>query len=160
MQAQGKVHFSATLSPHRSLSPKGFMILMTIICSISFVAGLIFFIIGAWPVVGFLGLDVLAIYIAFKLNYRSGKQFETVQLIDDELIIERIKPSGKSDRWIFNPYWARVHIERRKERPNIMSLLSHGQNLVFGIFLDDQEKKEFANALNNALLEYKGGTRI
>ncbi len=60
--------FSALLTPHRSLGPRGFMVLMSAVCLVSFGTGLLFYMIGAWPVMGFMGLDVALIYVAFKLE--------------------------------------------------------------------------------------------
>lgn len=64
--------FRAVLTPHRSLSPRGFLILMSVLATVSFATGLLFASIGAWPVLGFFGLDVGIIYLAFRLNYRAG----------------------------------------------------------------------------------------
>jgi uncharacterized membrane protein len=72
--------FRALLTPHRSLGPAGFLILMAALGTASFITGIVFLLMGAWPVFGFFGLDVLLIYIAFRLNYRSGRLYETVEL--------------------------------------------------------------------------------
>ena len=53
--------FSALLTPHRSLNRTGFVVLMVFLSVVSFAAGLAFLLMGAWPVLGFFGLDVLAI---------------------------------------------------------------------------------------------------
>ncbi|MGE3067397.1 MAG: DUF2244 domain-containing protein, partial [Hyphomicrobiaceae bacterium] len=53
--------FRAMLTPYRSLSPTGFIVLMAALSAISFITGMIFFLSGAWPVMGFCGLDVLFI---------------------------------------------------------------------------------------------------
>ena len=50
--------FSAVITPHRSLGRTGFLLLMLCIGAVSFVCGLLFLVIGAWPVFGFFGLDV------------------------------------------------------------------------------------------------------
>ena len=80
-----RVHFDAVLRPHRSLSRSGFLILMLALGGVSFIAGMAFLLLGAWPVFGFLGLDVLLVYVAFKLNYRSGRLTEAVRLTDEQL---------------------------------------------------------------------------
>lgn len=157
---QRQIHFSAILTPHRSLSPKGFLILMGIIGGVSFIAGVVFIINGAWPIVGFLGLDVLVIYIAFKLNYRSGRVCEVVDLVDDDLVVTRVFPSGRERQWSFNPYWVRVILEKDQHESVKMSLASHGKEFLFGTFLAHEEKEEFAEVLNRALYEYRGGRRL
>lgn len=139
------------LTTYRSLSPRGFLILMTTLGVVSFVAGMVFLVIGAWPVFGFFGLDVLLIYIAFKLNYRSGRLYETVDLDPRMLTVTRVHPSGKSERFDFNPYWVRVSVSEHRDGRTDLALLSHGEVFSFGGFLTDDERREFAGVLATAL---------
>ncbi len=143
--------FSALLTPHRSLPPRGFFILMCAVGLVSFVAGMAFLMMGAWPVMGFFGLDVALIYVAFKLNYRAGRAYERVELDDEALTVTRVTPAGKSRSWRFNPYWVRVAVSERIGRTNELSIGSHGDRLVFGAFLTDAERIDLARALQDAL---------
>jgi uncharacterized membrane protein len=148
------------LRPHRSLGPKGFVILMSILAFISFIAGCAFLAIGAWPVFGFFGLDVLLVYVAFRLNYRSGRLYETVEVTPDEFTITRVHPSGKTERFACNPYWARVRLAEGRDGRTDLRLHLQGKELSFGRFLTDDERHDFARALNGALLQARGGARI
>jgi uncharacterized membrane protein len=148
---QAETSFAAILTPHRSLGPKGFAVLMSAVCMVSFGTGLLFYLIGAWPVVGFMGLDVALIYIAFKLNYRAARLYETVDLTPNTLTVTRVQPSGKAESWSFNPYWARLRLEDRIGRSSELSIASHGKRLVFATFLTDPEREDFAQALAAAL---------
>jgi uncharacterized membrane protein len=143
--------FSAVLTPHRSLGPKGFMVLMTAVSAVSFGTGLLFYMLGAWPVIGFMGLDVALVYVAFKLNFRALRLYETVDLTQDALTVTRVAPSGKAQSWSFNPYWVRLSLEPRLGRTSELSLASHGRRLVFASFLTDGEREDFASALRAAL---------
>jgi uncharacterized membrane protein len=124
---------------------------MAAICIVSFGTGLLFFMLGAWPVIGFMGLDVALIYLAFRLNFRALRRYETLDLTDDALTVTRVEPSGRSQAWSFNPYWVRLRLEPRIGRSTELSLASHGQRLVFASFLSDSEREEFAHALSSAL---------
>lgn len=148
--------FSAILLPHRSLGRKGFVILMAAAAVASFAAGVLFFLIGAWPVAGFLGLDVLLIYGAFRLNYRSGRLVEKIELDDNELKLIRVHPSGRAESWSFNPYWVHLDVERRPRRTDVLSLRLHGRRIVFGSFLTQNEKRDFARVLSEALYARRG----
>jgi uncharacterized membrane protein len=148
---QDQSRFSAVLTPHRSLGPKGFMVLMAAVCVVSFGTGLLFYLLGAWPVVGFMGLDVALIYIAFRLNFRALRRYETVDLTPDALTVTRVEPSGRARSWSFNPYWVRLTLESRIGRSTQLSLASHGNRLVFASFLTDDEREDFAHALSAAL---------
>jgi uncharacterized membrane protein len=147
--------FSATLLPHRSLSRKGFVALMAAVGFVSFVGGVAFVVMGAWPVTGFFGLDALLVYAAFRLNYRAARLSETIELREGELLLTRIYPSGKSDSWSFNPYWVRLGHRRAENAASELSLSSHGRTLVFANFLSDGEKENLAAALGAALLQHR-----
>ncbi len=96
--------FDAVLEPHRSLSRSGFLTLMAAVVVVSFAAGIAFTFMGAWPVFGFFGLDAVLIFIAFKINYRSARIYETIRLTEENLTVVRINASGRVQRWSFQPY--------------------------------------------------------
>lgn len=133
---------------------------MAAIGAVSFITGVVFFVLGAWPVIGFCGLDVLLIYIAFRLNYRSGRQYEVIDLTREQLALTRVHSSGRSEIFAFNPYWVRVYLDRGRNGRVDLSLASHGRSLSFASFLTDSEKAEFADLLRSALIEARGGPRI
>lgn len=144
--------FAARLTPYRSLGRKGFLILMVCLSIICFVAGVLFFAIGAWPVFGFFGLDVLLIYIAFKLNYRSARAYEEVILSEDRLQIIKVCAKGSVQEFSFNPFWVRLAIDREEdEGVTALTLTSHGQSLGIGGFLNPGDRETFGVALRDAL---------
>jgi uncharacterized membrane protein len=152
--------FRAVLMPHRSLGARGFLILMGALCAISFATGLVFLSMGAWPVLGFFGLDLLVIYVAFRLNYRSGRLYETLDLTPARLVLTRVHPSGRQELFDCNPYWARVHLREWPDGRTALSVISRGTELVIGSFLTDDERRDLARALREALLVARGGVRI
>ena len=129
--------------------------MMSAVCLVSFGTGLLFYLIGAWPVIGFMGLDVALIYAAFTLNFRALRLFETVDLTEDALTVTRVAPSGQSQSWSFNPYWVRLSLVPRIGRSSELSIASHGKRLVFASFLTDEEREDFALALSSALSSAK-----
>lgn len=149
-ETDGPLHFDAVLQPHRSLGPRGFMLVMGFICVISFIAGVVFTAMGAWPVFGFFGLDVLAIYIAFRLNFRAARLREQVRLSTNLLQITRILPNGLNQVWRFNPYWARIGPAGSGDGDGV-AVRSHGDAVVLGRFLTMDEQQDFAVALEGAL---------
>jgi uncharacterized membrane protein len=145
------VLFDAVLHPHASLTPRGFYLLMAAVGVISFCAGVAFVIAGAWPVFGFFAIDIALVYYAFKLNYRDARRYETVQLTDSTLTVERVAPSGKRERWRFQPYWLQVEIEDQPAPDSALTLRSHGRAVEIGSFLTTDEKIDLANALRSEL---------
>lgn len=148
------VFFDAVLYPHRSLPPQGFMVLMLLLSGVSFAAGVSFVLIGAWPVFGYFGLDVLLVYLAFRASYRSARMHELVRLTEDALTIERVGRRGERRRWQFQPFWLRVVLEERDET-NRLVLTSHGRELVVGGFLAPTERENLAAALKDALHRWR-----
>ena len=100
--------FSARVTPHRSLNRTGFLVLMTFIGAVSFVAGIAFWMMGAWPVFGFFGLDVLVIYWAFRTNFRSADATEDIMLTPSELRVRRVSHRGHLIEWTLNPLWVQL----------------------------------------------------
>jgi len=150
--------FSALLTPHRSLNRTGFIAVMGFVSAVSFVAGVAFLMMGAWPVFGFFGLDVLAIYWAFKVNFRSARAREEISVTPTELRVRRISHRGQVAEWVLNPLWVRldqqVHEEYGVER---LYLVSRGRRVSIGSFLGADEKASFAKALLAALQAAKRG---
>lgn len=150
MQSRAATQF--VLHPHRSLSSRGFLILMTALGVVSFIAGVVFCLIGAWPVMGFFGLDVALIYWAFKVNYRDGQAYETVDITSEALTLTRVASDGVTDVATLNPYWARVRLGAdHPDGRTTLSIVADGKALSLGAFLTDDERRDFASALKDAL---------
>ena len=150
--------FSARLTPHRSLNRTGFLVLMTFLSVVSFATGIAFLLMGAWPVVGFLGLDVLVIYWAFRVNFRRANATEDITVTPSELRVRRVSHRGHVAEWVLNPLWVqldqKVHAEFGIER---LYLVSRGRRVSIGNFLGADEKASFAKALLAALQTAKRG---
>ena len=150
--AQPAVFFDAVLTPHRSLGPRGFLILMSVLAAISFASGVLFVSIGAWPVFGFFGLDVALVYFAFRVSYRQARAFETITLTEAALLIRRVSDRGVEQRIRLEPYWLKVEMEEDEERGGAPLILSsHGRRLSIGAFLSPRERAALAQALRSAL---------
>jgi uncharacterized membrane protein len=150
--------FSATITPHRSLGRKGFIIVMCALGGISFIAGMVFLIAGAWPVMGFFGLDVLLVYWAFRANYRAAAAYEQVTVTPSELTVRKVSHRGELAEWTLNPVWTKLDKQTHEEYGiEKLFLVSRGRKLAIANFLGPAEKEDFAAALGAALGEAKRG---
>ena len=154
-EAPQPVFLDTVLAPHRSLPPSGFAVVMAVFGGISFVAGIVFVLRGAWPVMGFFGLDVALVYLAFRINYRSARRQERIRLAEDALTVERIDARGGRRSWRFQPYWLRVTLEEKADDSNRLVISSHGRSLVLGSFLGAGERRSFAAKLQDALARWR-----
>jgi len=150
--------FAAVVTPHRSLGSLGFLVLMSAVGGVSFVAGMVFLMLGAWPVFGFFGLDVLLIYWAFRVNYRAALAYEEVTVTHSELLVRKVSHRGKIAEWSFNPLWVRLDRDIHEEFGlQQLFLVSRGRRLPIAGSLSPPERESFAAALGAAIGEAKRG---
>jgi uncharacterized membrane protein len=113
---------------------------------------------GAWPVFGFFGLDMLAIYWAFRVNFRNAKATEEILVTPFELRIRRVSHRGDVVEWVLNPLWVqldqKIHAEFGIEK---LYLVWKGHSISIARFLGADEKASFAKALNAALQAARRG---
>ncbi|SON54154.1 hypothetical protein HDIA_0613 [Hartmannibacter diazotrophicus] len=144
--------FQARLTPHRSLTPEGFSMLMLAVGMVSFVGGIFFVLKGLWPVAGFFGLDAALLYVALRRNFQDARAYEEVWLSPDSLLLRRVGRRGEIAELTFNPYWVRLDVLRiEDEGVTRLELSSHGARHPVGAFLNPDDRESFAEALSRAL---------
>lgn len=152
------VLFSALVTPHRSLSRSGFLALMGFLTFVSFVAGFGFTLMGAWPVMGFFGLDILVVWWAFRVNFRRAAATEEITITHSEIRVKRVSHRGHTVEWVLNPLWVQLDKKAHEEFGiEKLYLVSRGRRLSVGSFLGAEEKESFAKALMAALVAAKRG---
>ena len=149
-----EVLFAARLTPNRSASVRAINLVIALLAVVFFLTGLGFMLIGAWPIMGFLGLEIVLLYLALRWNLLAAGRQETVTLTRTALTIERIDPWGKRSEARLEPYWARVEADADCRR---LEIRSHGKGIVVGQFLSVEERAEFASALRAALAKSRAG---
>lgn len=151
--------FDAVIHPYRSLGPHGFRLFIGFLAAINAVFAGVMISQGAWPVAGFLGLDVLAVYVAFRLSYAQVRAFERFVIEGETLIVERVDKDGGRREWTFPAYWVSVWIDEG-ELSTTVTLRSHGRSLEVGSYLAPFERKDFAAALRKTLAQAKSSTAL
>ena len=144
------VHFATSLSPHRSLSAEGFRFVMLGAVAANVVIGLPLFLMGAWQVFGFMGLDVFLLWWLFKRSYLDARRTETLLLTDRELIVVRVAPDGEREELRLDAYWLKV--EATEER---LVVTSRGNRAVIGRFLGPDERLRVTEQLKAAIAEMR-----
>lgn len=147
--------FDAVLFPNRSLRNSGFIAVMAVVVTANVVFGVYFWLIGAWPVIGFCGIDVFLVWLAFRLSYRQGRLRERIRISAGDMLVSRVLPSGHESRWRIEPYWARVVIENPDAHEARVRVVSKGRSLILGSFLSPKERVGFGEALADALVRLR-----
>jgi len=150
--------FDATIKPHRSLGESGFRTVMTLVCLTSIAASVPFMVLGAWPVAGFFGLDILALFIAFKVNFNAARAFERIIVTPLEVLLRKVSHHGREAVWRSNPAWTKLQRADDEDYGLLeLSLVSRGRSTVIASALSPQEREGFAKALGAALSEARRG---
>ena len=148
------------LRPHRSLSQRQSRFVLAGVGAAGLLTSLPFYLMGAWPVLGFMGLDVIGLYVAFKACDRSARAYEDVRLTTLELLVAKVSPTGRRAEWRFNPNWVRLRRQDHEEFGLLrVDLVSRGSALEVASFLGPDQKADFADRLARALAEARRGFR-
>ncbi|MCS0502083.1 DUF2244 domain-containing protein [Ancylobacter mangrovi] len=150
--------YVARLEPYRSLDERGFLIVMLVVAAISFVCGTTFLLMGAWPVFGVFGLDVLAIWWAFRMNFRSARAREEITVTPSLITVLKVDPAGRAAEARMNPLWTRLDKESIEDYGlQRLMLRSRGDGVEVGGFLHTAQREELADGLGSALSTAKRG---
>ena len=152
------VYLDAELRPNASLSRFGFTLLMGLVGLFSFAAGVLYFTIGAWPVMGFFGLDALMIWYAFRLSFRAQEQVTYVR-VDEAYVRLWHMQGGKADKKADVPTaFVRVALDEPVTHNSFLSLQYGRKAWVIGRFLTPKRRKAFADELRAAISQARSHT--
>ena len=150
---------SITLWPYRSLSKRGYRLLMLALAALMFGIGTMFFVMGAWPVIGFLGLEIAVVWYLFRMNYRSARQHENLTASNSVFRIERVGADGDRKVDEMPAGWLRARLDKpdneEATRAGRLIVSSHGREEEIGAFLHDAEKKELLPEINTMIQQAK-----
>jgi len=149
----GPVYLDAVLEPPRSLSPRGFNRVMLALGGLSFIVGFIFLVTGAYPVVGFMGLEILALWLVFRASFRAQAARTYVRVTADAVIVRKVDGRGRERRARLASHFARVEFDRAADGPNALRLAASDRAYSLGEYLTPRERESFARRLAAAISE-------
>jgi uncharacterized membrane protein len=148
-------HFQAVITPRRSLSLPAMRVLLAAICALCIGSASLWVIVGAWPVGGFTGLELLLAAWLVRLHIRAGRASELVLLTDSSLRIIRTNPAGQRQEINLEPSWLHVRLTERPGRTPALLLEGGRQSVEIARELGDTEKRDLAQALDAALHRWR-----
>ncbi len=149
----GRIYLDAVLEPPRSLTPRGFNRVMLALGAFSFVLGLTFLISGAWPITGFLGLEILLLWLAFRFSFRKQLARTYVRVTADDVLVRKVDGWGRERHARLASHFARVEFDRAADGPNALRLATTSRAYALGEYLTPRERESFARRLDQALLD-------
>jgi uncharacterized membrane protein len=152
------LYMDAEIKPNRSLSERGFIILISVITVANIASALVFLRLGATYVPIFLGIDLLAVTLAFIASFRSARVIERVQVSAEEVKVTYETPKATRVVWESPTVFTRVTTERDEEdRVMALRLALSGRQTAVAAALSPRERGEFAKALEDAIWRAKRG---
>lgn len=144
--------FVARLTPYRSLSQRGFGILMLVLASICFTVGIVFWSLGLWPIMGFMGLDVALVYLAFRTSYAQARGYENVSVSRVAVRLTQVSHCGRVAEHDFPQFCTRLEVDRHEEIGiTQMRIANRARAVAFGAMLNPADRDSFADAFAKAL---------
>ena len=130
------------LEPSKSLRPEGANLILVILGGFGLVISGSFMVFGAWPVFGFMALDVLLIYTAFQAQYRRSNRGQEITISNDKIEIKYFKGGVCVKTILLNKYWAKLEQFNCFNRRSKLMFSSHGKFSEIGEFLSLKEKQQ------------------
>lgn len=156
--AMDRALFQATIRPHQSLSRDGFRMVVAACCLVSALVSIKMMQAGFWPIAGFFGLDMLALFVALKVSFRRGRSFEEVMISPIAVLLTRVTHRGERREWRFNPIWTRLtQVEDEEYGLQRLTLVSRHEHVVVARDASPPERAVIAEGLKQALAQAKKG---
>jgi|TARA_B110000483_G_scaffold13173_1_gene14992 uncharacterized membrane protein len=150
-----KYYLDIKIYRNQSLTTRGLYILMFFITIPASYIGISFYVLGAWPVLGFMGFEILLIYIAFKILFYKNKFYEHI-ILDSEKLNILFKKKNKIIKKIeLEPTWVQVKIEKIYENEDTLIVSSHGKKIILANYLIPEERLKLAGKIKSGLREWK-----
>lgn len=148
-----RLYMDEVISPQPSLPKEGFIVLICLVVALNLLVGTLFLIMGAAPVPIFLGLDVLAVLLAFRASYRRARSMERVQVTADHVRVLRDTKAGPKEVWASPTAFTRVDLDKSGRSGAQVQLALSGRRLTIANGLGPSQREALARALDLAIRE-------
>jgi uncharacterized membrane protein len=147
------VYMDAVITPHRSLSERGFIVLIAVVTLANSCSAAVFVAMGATLVPIFLAIDVLAVIVAFMVSFSAARRVERVQVTARDIRVTHEAPNWSKIVWESPTAFTRVSVEKEEQRTVGLRLALSGREWPLAQALSPRERGEFAEALQQAIWE-------
>jgi uncharacterized membrane protein len=149
----GQTYMDAVIRPHRSLSERGFIILIAVVTICNCISSAVFVYYGATLVPFFMAFDVLAVIVAFAVSFAGARQVQRVTITARDVVVTHETPNWTKVVWESPTAFTRVTIEKDEDRTAVVRLALSGRDVPVAQALSPRERGEFAQALERAIWE-------
>lgn len=148
-------YMDAEIRPNRSLSERGFIVLITVVTLANCASAAVFVKLGATFVPIFLAVDLLAVIVAFLVSFQAARRVERVQVTSRDVRVVQETPKWSRVVWESPTAFTRVQVEKDDGRTVGLKLALSGREVPVAAALSPRERAEFAKALERAIWRAK-----
>lgn len=138
--------FRVTFKPNSALTPAGKQKVVALLTIIPCLVGLGFAVIGAWLILPFVGLEIVALGYAFYYINNHENDYESITIDGDSLVVQRSIAQQISQQ-VVNPYWVKVVRHELANGELHLYLQSHGKDIEVGRYLTRKQRELLAKQL-------------
>ena len=117
--------------------------------------GIIFTALGAQPVLGFMGIEIVLLYVVYRYCVRSSRMMEQLILSGRNAMFHRIDRNGNISITSFETHWLHVDIRQTDDKSSRLILVSKGRVQEVGVFLAPTEKIKLFDTLKKVLKDLR-----
>ncbi len=148
--------FSRVARRNNSLSSSGRVLVFALVFAVSVGIAVAFAALGAWLILPFAGLEMLALFLAFREIGRRAGDYERIAIEDGRVRVQWCEVGQlRSDE--LSRFWVQVVASREGRQ---LSLRSHGRELAVGRHRSDEQRLQLAKDLARELRQGAQGARV
>lgn len=136
------------LKKNCSLAPAQLAWIYLSLCGISLLIGTFFWLQGATLVLGFAGLEIMVVGLAFLVYARHAADGEWISIEGARVVVE-CETAGKRERAEFDRRWVRV--EPRADERSLIEVSGRGKSVEVGRFVRPEHRWMLAQEIRRAL---------
>ena len=141
---------SFRLTPNRSFSREATVLLFVLLAAWVIALAIFSFTHNSWPILGFAGLELAGLAVAFLVHSHKSKIYEEVILTPETVFWKRQLPSGTTQSWQAPLAWTQLNTDAPKDTRSPLTFSFAGHSLDFGHFLNPEDRGSFLEAFTLA----------
>ena len=145
------IYMDRVIAPHRSLTPQGATVLLAVVMAFNALVAIVLLVLGAPPVLPFLGLDVLALWLALRASDRAARRTERVRVTAETVTVSHEDEKGARTIWTSPTAFTRVGVDHPGEHETRVRLMIYRKRLTLARSLGPDERERFAGDLQAAI---------
>ena len=131
--------FEILLKPNSSLTGAARVLFLGSIFFICSVIGVGFFLVGGTMILPFAGLEIILVYLAFRLSFNWSNQKQII-ILSKEHVEVRVDGLKEFFTWKEFRSFATFNVTKKKNEDHDLSFRSKGKEVVIGSFLNQEDK--------------------